>query len=288
MMRTRESKNRRPSTFGSHRLSIGAIVTVLTALAILGGCEDRHLGIVDPTGSPPLIRAFRILPDSIALNTLTPTGGQYSISLFCQGQISDPDGLSSIRSVVADLIAPGGGDPILSISLSGDSTAGKVRYFSGQMQFSVTKTDIGAYHVQLRATDDRGLASNSIERRLLIWRNNAAPVLSNLIAPDTVFLPASDSLLIPMSVAVFDSNGLGDVQEVFFRSLDSSDPTKKYFLQDNGDLVNYGDQTAGDGIYSIIIKLYPTNAKKTYRFAFQALDASSDTSATLLHFMTVR
>jgi hypothetical protein len=287
MMRTREYKNRRSSASASRTLSIGAVVLGATILAVLGGCEDRQLGIVDPSGSPPFIRLFRITPDSVSLNALTPTGGQYSISLSCQGQISDPDGPSSIGPVAADLIAPGGGDPLLSISLSGDSTAGGIRYFSGQMRFSVTKTDIGAYHVQLRATDDRGLTGNLIARRLMIWRTNAAPVISNLAAPDTVFLPLIDSLLIPMSVAVFDSNGLGDVQEVFFRSLDSSDPTKKYFLQDNGDLKNYGDGTAGDGIYSIIIKLYPTNARKTYRFAFQAIDASSDTSATLVHYMTV-
>jgi hypothetical protein len=288
MTPTRESRNRRPSASASYRLSTGAIVFVAAILTVLGGCEDRHRGIVDPDGFPPFIRAFRIIPDSVSLNTLTPINGQYAITLICQGQVSDPDGLSSIGPVVADLIAPGGGDPLLSISLSGDSTAGDDRYFSGQFRFSVTKTDIGAYHVQLRATDNRGLAGNSISRRLMIWRTNAAPVLSNLVAPDTVYLPVNDSLLIPMSVAVFDSNGLGDVQEVFFRSLNSSDPTKKYYLQDNGDQRVYGDRIAGDGIYSIIIVLYPTSTKKTYQFAFQAIDASSDTSATLMHSITVK
>jgi hypothetical protein len=258
-------------------------------LPLLGGCEDQHLGPLDPDGSPPFIRAFLIAPDSVSLNTLTPSNGQYGITLLCLAQVSDPDGPSTLGPVIADVVPPGGGDPLLSVALATDSTGGNVRFFSGQIRFSVTKTEIGAYRVVLRATDQQRLSGNTVDRRLMVWRTNAPPVISNLVAPDTVVLPPGDTVHIPMSITVSDSNGVADVREVFFRSLDSSDPTKKYLLQDNGDLKNYGDQTAGDGIYSIIVQLTDSpTVRKTYRFAFQALDSFADTSATLFHSITVR
>ncbi len=289
MMLSMKTRFCRPPTRASCWLSPGFFVSLAVLIVVFSSCEDQHHGLVDPDGVPPFIRAFRISPDSISLNTLVPSGGLYAITLFCQAEVSDPDGPSSITAVTADVITPGGSDPLLSVDFSGDSTAAATRYYSGLIRFSVTKTDIGAYRIVLRATDRLGLTGNTFDRRLIIWRTNAPPVLSNLVAPDTVVVPPRDSVLITMSVAAFDSNGLADIREVYFRSLDSSDPTRKFFLLDNGDLANSGDQTAGDGIYSIIIKLVDSpTVRKTYRFAFQAADSFADTSATLLHSITVR
>ncbi len=283
MMQCMESTVRRLSTFVFTGLRLGIFVVAAMAFTMLDGCEDQHRGPLDPNGSPLFIRSFRITPDSVSLNTMTPANGRYAITVLCQAQVTEPDGPSTTGKVITDVFTPDGSDPLLSLQLSVDSTGGAVRYFSGQIHLSVTKTDIGAYRVVARATDNQALSSNSIDRRLMIWRTNSPPSLSNLIAPDTVVVPPlPDSLLIPMTIAVFDSNGLGDIREVYFRSLDSSDPTRKFLLQDNGDVKNYG-------IYSIIVKLSDSpTVRKTYRFAFQALDSFADTSATLFHSITVR
>ena len=262
--------------------------TVGFFLLLAAGCEDQNLAPVDPAGSPPFIRSFRITPDSISLNTLTPSGGQYAISIQCTAEISDPDGPSTLGPVTAEVLAPGAADPVASLSLTTDGTAGNVSTMSGVIRFSVTKTAIGAYRVVLHATDGQSFSSNTVDRRLMIWRTNFPPALSSLFAPDTVDLPTGGTLTIPMSITATDSNGLADITEVFFRSLDSSDPTKKYLLYDNGNAAN-GDAAAGDGRFSIIIQLAegPT-VRRTFRFAFQAIDASADTSAVLLHYLTVR
>jgi hypothetical protein len=257
--------------------------TVGIFLLLAAGCEDQNLAPLDPAGSPPFIRSFRITPDSVSLNTLTPSGGQYAISLQCTAEVSDLDGPSTLGPVTAEVLAPGAADLV-----STDGTAGNVSTMSGVIRFSVTKTAIGAYRVVLHATDNLSLSSNTVDRRLMIWRTNFPPALSGLFAPDTVDLPTGGTLTIPMSIAATDSNGLADITEVFFRSLDSSDPTKKYLLYDNGNPAN-GDAAAGDGRFSIIIQLADgPNVRRTFRFAFQALDASADTSAVLLHSLTVR
>lgn len=145
--------------------------------------------------------------------------------------------------------------------------------------------------MQFIALDNEGNQSNVLERTLFLTRNNSPPKLDpqSLVAPDTVILPIGGSLLIPMNIAASDSDGLADVREVFFRSLDSSDPTQKFHLQDDGNFSS-GDAVAGDGVFSIIIQLDDTGppVRRTFRFAFQALDSFSDTSATVLHFLTVR
>jgi hypothetical protein len=263
-------------------------VGFLVLLALAGGCEEQNLGPLDPAGSPPFIRSFRVTPDSVSLNTLTPSGGQYAINLQCTAEVTDPDGPSTPGTVTADVLAPGGTEPVATLALSTDSTRGNVSSLSGAIHFSVTKSAIGVYRVVLHATDNQSLSSNSVDRRLMIWRTNAPPALSSLVAPDTLILPTGGTVTIPMSVTATDSNGLSDVAEVFFRSLDSSDPTTKYMLYDNGNASN-GDATAGDGKFSIIIQLTDgPNVRRTFRFAFQAIDASADTSAILLHSLTVR
>jgi hypothetical protein len=176
----------------------------------------------------------------------------------------------------------------VSIPLKEESNAAGVRTFSATLQFQVSRSAIGSLPLSVVSEGPDGLPGNSIIRQILLRRTNARPVLSNLIAPDTVDLIPGDSLLIPMAITATDSNGADDIREVYFRSLDSSDPTRKFFLYDNGNPAN-GDLLAGDGIYSIIIRLTDSpTVRRTFRFAFQAADGAGDTSLTTLHRMTVR
>jgi hypothetical protein len=96
-----------------------------------------------------------------------------------------------------------------------------------------------------------------------------------------------------MSIAAADSDGLADIAEVYFRSLNSSDPTAKFFLFDDGGTVQRngitsGDPLAGDGTFSIIVQLPSTSTTGTRLFAFQAKDTFGDTSATVTHSLEVR
>ena len=43
----------------------------------------------------------------------------------------------------------------------------------------------------------------------------------------------------------------------------------------------------GDSIYSRTVQAPGTSARKTYRFAFQAVNNFGDTSATILHSITL-
>jgi len=49
-----------------------------------------------------------------------------------------------------------------------------------------------------------------------------------------------------------------------------------------------GDEFAGDGIFTRIIKIKSDNTARDYRFAFQATDTQGGSSAVLLHVLTVK
>ncbi|MCZ6776606.1 MAG: hypothetical protein O7D34_09140, partial [Ignavibacteria bacterium] len=93
-------------------------------------------------------------------------------------------------------------------------------------------------------------------------------------------------------------DGLADVREVFFRSLDSKTPDFKFFLKDDGGteppssplFQPSGDSVAGDGVFSILIPLVDSPVvRRTNRFAFQAFDTFGDSSGIpLIHFLVVR
>jgi len=211
-------------------------------------------------------------------------------------RITDRDAGGAVDAAV-EVYAPADNSMIASSPLRDDGVSPDAArgdgIFSARVQFSVTESDAGRYRVRFAASDELGLRANALERPLVIARprRNSPPELSALMAPDTVTLPASGSSLITMSVVVADSDGYSDIRDVYFRNLDSpSNPTQRFFLKDDGGTgtPSSGDVVPGDGRFSITIQLPSTTPRRDYRFAFQANDVPGDTSATLLHILTVR
>jgi len=258
---------------------------------VFWGCETSDLGTVDSAGLPPYADAAAVRPDTVKLRTLTPTNGVYAITALAQVRVAATEQGKDVTGATVTIYAPGSANEVTTATLrddgvSPDTTAGDLR-FTGTVRFSATITQAGAYRARFVLTGAAGLESNLLERVLFVDRDNNAPVIASIIAPDTVDL-SSDTLKIGMAARAIDADGPTDVKEVYFRSLDSSDPNNKFYLLDNGDVRN-GDAVKGDSLYSIIIVLPPNPAlKKTYRFAFQAADTYGDTSATVIHRLTVR
>ncbi len=95
-----------------------------------------------------------------------------------------------------------------------------------------------------------------------------------------------------MTIVASDSDGLQDISEVYFRSLNSTDSTAKFFLYDDGSTilrngVLSGDQLAGDGVFTIVVQLPSTAAPGERLFAFQCKDTFDSTSAVLIHSLIV-
>ena len=273
-------------------LQAPAVVAACAILA-LSGCDKNPMGTVDSGGQPPMVNRVVLTPTAAAIDTITPVNDIYSVSAVIKANVADPNGAADIRSVQADIVDPSGNHiaivSLLDDGVSPDSVRGDGVY-SARLVLSVTRADIGRFYPYVVATDGAGLQSNAVAPSILVYRKNSPPKLGALVAPDTLLVPANGSALLFMTLAVSDSDGLADVKEVWFTSPDGSNPTFHYDLKDDGGegSPSSGDAVAGDGIYSITISLSDSpTIRGRYRFLFQARDAAGDTSATLLHYITV-
>jgi hypothetical protein len=208
--------------------------------------------------------------------------------------------VTQIKSVFFNLTDPDGN--IVNVSpiplfddgnaaLHGDAVAGDGTY-SNKYPFSLTDVN-GEYTLQYYLEDNFGNVALAAEHNF-IYNNGVAdiaPVVSNLVAPDSVTLDTTATTFINISIQAADSNGLNDIELVFFNSfLPNGNPSTQnpVIMFDDGNSV-HGDAVAGDGIYSQIISLPPTGVTKgTYRWEFQARDREKKTSNIIIHNIVVK
>jgi hypothetical protein len=115
------------------------------------------------------------------------------------------------------------------------------------------------------------------------------PVISNsVVDPDTVVVNQLTVLFI--SVEAMDPNGSSDILEVYFIVYrpDGTTNNNKVLLFDDGNVIENGDVTAGDGIYSRLIQVNQSNQKGTYRFEFQAEDRTGALSNIINHYVLIQ
>jgi len=269
------------------------IILAVCAILAQNGCDKNPLGIVETQGHPPSVSRVLANPNTVFVDSLSPVNGEYILTEVLSATVTDADGPSDIWLVQAEIVEPSG-ERILSITLQDDGAGpDSIRgdgIYSARLRFSVSRAEVGRYYSFVTATDGSGLQSNAVSSSFLVYRRNSPPQISDLSAPDTVQAQLGVALRIPMTVAASDSDGLADIREVFFLSLDSSDPTAHFQLSDDGGANGSlsGDQLAGDGIYTIVIQLVPTaGTRSSYRFQFQAKDVAGETSASIFHTLNI-
>jgi hypothetical protein len=274
-------------------LPLKSIALFMAIALALAGCDKNTLGTIDSRDIVPTVTGLRVAPDSVYIDNLTPNNGTYTTQVTVRANASDPDGKSDLREVAADVlrsdnsVATSGvalhDDGIAPDSVSGDGI------FSGIATVSLTRAQAGKFQVRAAAIDQIGAVSNSLYHNLKLTRRNARPRIDPPNAPDSVALSPTDTVLIPITIAASDSDGLADIASVFFFSRVSSTPDDPIFLRDDGgaNQSKSGDAVAGDGIFSIIIRLQPNVTRRDYPFEFYAVDSFNDSSAAYVHTLRV-
>jgi hypothetical protein len=170
--------------------------------------------------------------------------------------------------------------------LEEDSTKGD-GHFSGALNFSILRSEVGEMRVVIAAIDNRGGRSNAASLPVQILRSNRPPLLSDLVAPDTVRL-SNQTQVLTLRITASDPDGLRDIHRVVFNSFrPDGQPSAGNPFQMHDDGATGGDERAGDGVFTLQISLPPTTAPGRYRFEFQAFDRSSVPSNVVIHHITV-
>ena len=164
-------------------------------------------------------------------------------------------------------------------------------------EFAAAKS--GIYTLKFQAEDALGDTSKAIVLEIDV--ENTTPNIANITCPaDTLLRPSSGTKPVLVTLDVSDEQGLGDIQFVGFMSLK---PNSKYAnkgqpipMTDNGrdlDLNRWqqqywGDETEGDGIYSISAILVDTTMVGDYVWTFFAKDWVGNVSDSLKKVITIQ
>jgi hypothetical protein len=190
--------------------------------------------------------------------------------------------LPQIASARCSIAVSGSGEERGALDLaSSDGT------WSGTLELPIHRGDVGDYRFSLTGIDTRGIGANPMTAKITVRNGNNPPSFCGISAPDTVSLPAADTLL-HLEVCVRDASGLKDIKYVLFNSyLPNGQPSNAnpvFFYDD----ATHGDLTPGDGTYTCEILLPPTAPRGTYRFELQAADLGNLSSGVLIHRLVVR
>ena len=255
-------------------------------LLIFAGCESKFDNVVSDNVTPFQVRqlsnftAFSITPvDSNIFISISFSNSVDILKVWADVYSSQQKKINNSQLVLSDDGS----------SASGDVTAGD-NTFSNRFTLSQNLPN-GDYRIEYFVTD-KNLLTRKVGSQQFLFDNsksNIAPIISNLIAPDSLTVRDSN-IVFTMSLQVLDSNGLADVETVWFISTrpDGTSSGQRFSLYDNGNLNDNGDRTANDGIFSTKVSLAPTNQKGRYRFDFQSRDFGKKLSNIIQHFVVVK
>jgi len=264
------------------------LLFALTGIWLLSSsCEQKDLRIVDSIGSAPQVNDPEIFLASVNSDTINvgpdrkPTD-LLSYDLRISASVSHPVGQNQIAEtqftffrtkrepeIARGLLSDNG---IFPDSIANDSI------FTGSVKFTAIRSEIGTFYAEVGSSDAKEFTSNTIRIPFTILRLNQAPVISNLVAPDTVYR----SLQTPFTVSVqaSDPDGLYDLVSVTMTNENNS----VFSLHDDG--IN-GDEMGGDGIFTQVFAFPTDQPLGPYVFTFKAIDRSNVSSAVLTKTIVV-
>lgn len=113
---------------------------------------------------------------------------------------------------------------------------------------------------------------------------NTKPEISKFLIPDSVIIPAIDSIFFYVKIKCKDRQScLKDMQEVRLTLKDSAQAVvDTYFMLDDGNFNESGDSTPYDDIYTKAFKLKPNNHPNYYIFDMIAIDKAGNQSTNLV------
>ncbi|RMF68851.1 MAG: hypothetical protein D6743_02815, partial [Calditrichaeota bacterium] len=236
------------------------------------------------------------LPPEIVNVTVPETvAADSSFDFVVTAEVTDPDGPQDVQRVIYQFFPPAHPTPTQEDTLVDDGTGADAvagdGVYTAVLSSNLIRT-ASDYFLRFQAEDRAGSKSAArIATIRGVFRLPQAPVLSNLVAPDTVQIDPTRVVQILLTVDVFDPQGLSDIDFVRFRSFLPNGQEAKdspFELSDDGNRAVSGDEVAGDGTYSIIVNLPPNGVTPgDFRFVFQAKDKSGLLSNTIEHIMTV-
>ncbi len=247
-------------------------------LGLVAACDSapgpEELGL-----RPPLLQDFTFSPQRVVFGVLPP-----------EQIVGD-----SVRvPLELSVVAFGTQSPIEEVSYvvqspfsSFEPIATGTMQPQGNNRYAATTTitfsalEVASYPIVVYAVDQARRVSGEVRGQInyiRIFEPGEPPVIDEVVAPDTLQRPAvgQPAVMLPLIAVVSDPDGLSDVEKVEFWNVDT--PNNRFDLCDDGGgqpcgvAADSGDETAGDGRYTLTVFIASTNTLGANTFAFQAID----------------
>ena len=209
--------------------------------------------------------------------------------------VDDDDGLATIDSVLAAFYQTIAASPDFIVQLrddgqNDDGLAGNGR-FGAKIVSSASGFSRANYVLRVLAIDKKGNRSAARSRSFVTTKlGEIAPEITAITVPDTISRSGGEPIV--LKAQVDDRNGLNDIRRVIFNTFrpDGTPSSGNPFsMRADGikDAQDFGDETAGDGEYTMVISITANNATGNYRFEFQSEDKAGLKSEKVNHILTV-
>jgi hypothetical protein len=273
----------------------GIAFPALVALLLLSaGCRNEQSTVIDPPLTAPYLFSFQLSVPAVNLDTSSApavirlANRTYKIEDSLSVIVIDPTDGNNIVSCTYAVTSPLSSTPFMTGPLTRRHVSGNSAYFAAKIDFTLTRDQIGPYTVRVDASGQSLYAANARQSTLDITRNNARPVVANLLVPDTLTRPLTGALTVRFAISAADSDGPGDITKVFFKSVNSTSPDFEQPLFDDGQVSIDGDSLANDGRFARLLFLDSTATTGRKEFRFFARDKSGALSDSLIHFIVIQ
>ncbi len=233
-----------------------AAAVLAAGLLALSAC-DQAPGLLDDAGVPPELSEFSFSPHEF----IAPPGDADAVvPLSLEVTVRDADNdVEAVSFVVF-------GDTTLAEGMLASGSGGQ---YAGRSDVVVPAGEVGVYTVLVFAEDREGMLSNQVHGMMHVSAEGAPPVISMVVAPDTVRRPmqGEPAALLELIAVVSDPDGLSNIAAVEFWNV--TRPATTISMVDNG---TDGDAAAADGRYTRIVQIASSNQPGVNTFAFRARD----------------
>ena len=255
-----------------------AILGLSLVLLLPAGCDSAP-GPSDPDAAAPTVSNIDVTPTLLALDQLPGSGDTVSATVTVSADVADENrDLSTFFVVIRTAAAGAAPLATAEVPLSG---SGRIQ---ATLALNVPRASGGPFHVSAFASDDAGLISNVVYASIEVSASSQPPEITSIDMPAQVTRPGSGQppLSISIVAAVSDPDGIENV--AFVEVIVNGGATLRLCDDGGAGVCNAGfgasgDQTAGDGRFTLTIQLESTNAPGTYSFEFRAVDRSGLRSA---------
>ncbi|GEM_PF-1892357 len=267
------------------KISYGSCIYlfILTFLVLTQtGCETESTDLIDPSYNTPFIKIFNLTPEFINTDTI-----------LVHNEIKPDDSLSIMWIIQAEVELRGSENPTLYYQLRDQNSPSSLKEgvlkeiddssisvnVGGHIELRTTRATVGTFTVTIYAETETGLLSNTMTRNSTVFRDNKAPVILEVTAPDTIDTAViGEGISIVMTVFVDDPDGVEDVIRVQTTNTQPDGVKVGPFILEKTE----------PGIFNISFTITPDAKKGTHRFEFIAFDRFGEQSEPYIHNLEIK